>query len=63
MQGYFETCKIPVICQVMQMKQDGKLKDKTNLQFAFDLQTAAYKFHENYTQDDGNPFENQTEFL
>ena len=45
------------------MKQDGKLKDKTNLQFAFDLQTAAYKFHENYTQDDSNPFENQTEFL
>ena len=37
MMGYFESCKIPVICHIVQLLRKGVIKDKSYQQFAYDL--------------------------
>jgi hypothetical protein len=43
MNGLIESAKIPVICHIVELMKDMPPKNKTKLQFAFDLKEVSYR--------------------
>ena len=41
--GMYESALVPVVCQVTEFYKMGYFKDKSYLQFAFELQEAFYR--------------------
>jgi hypothetical protein len=49
MSGYFDCCKIPVIAQVIELMEQGIIKDKTYTAFAYELLELDFAEHRSNT--------------
>lgn len=52
MMTYFDCCKVPVIAKGIDMLEEGKIKNMTNLEFANTIMSSVLKQYAHYTDDE-----------